>query len=97
MSDPAAPEAPVDVGAEKLAELLDQLGSVLLSTETIGTTIELVTLLASETITATAGAGLTLVDGRGRRITCPDEGRGAPRPSERSRPAGPWRNSRSSS
>jgi len=51
----------------ELAALLDQLGSVLLSTETIGTTIELVTLLASETIPATAGAGLTLVDSQGKR------------------------------
>ena len=43
------------------------MGSVLLSTETIGSTIELVTQLAAETIPATAGAGLTLVDSRGKR------------------------------
>jgi GAF domain-containing protein len=55
------------VGTEELAALLDQMGSVLLSTETIGTTIELVTLLAAETIPATAGSGLTLVDGHGKR------------------------------
>jgi GAF domain-containing protein len=67
--DPSASEAPDLVGAEELAALLDRLSSVLLSTETIGTTTELVTLLASETITATAGAGLTLVDAHGQRST----------------------------
>jgi GAF domain-containing protein len=67
MSDPAGREVSDQTGTEELAALLDRMGSVLLSTETIGTTIELVTLLASETIPATAGAGLTLVDAHGKR------------------------------
>ena len=49
--------------------LLVQLGGVLLSTETVQTTVEMVTKLAVETIGDTAGAGVTLVDGRGRRST----------------------------
>lgn len=55
------------VETEDLAALLEQMGSVLLATETIGTTVELVTLLAVHTIPGTAGAGLSLVDERGKR------------------------------
>jgi len=58
---------PSQIGTEELAALLDQMGTVLLSTETIGTAIELVTLLARETISATAEAGVTLVDDHGKR------------------------------
>jgi GAF domain-containing protein len=43
------------------------MGAVLLSTETIDTTVELVTSLAKETIPGTTGAGVTLVDDRGKR------------------------------
>jgi GAF domain-containing protein len=43
------------------------MGAVVLSAETIDSTIELVTTLATETIPATAGAGVTLVDSDGKR------------------------------
>ena len=43
------------------------MGAVVLSTETVGTTVELVTALAVEAIPAAAGAGVTLVDARGKR------------------------------
>lgn len=51
----------------EVASVLAQLGGVLLSTETVQTTVELVTRLAAETIPGTAGAGVTLVDSRGKR------------------------------
>jgi GAF domain-containing protein len=50
-----------------LGVLLAQMGAVLLSTETIGTTLELVTALAVEAIPGAAGAGVTLVDDLGKR------------------------------
>ena len=52
---------------EELTAVLAQMGAVVLSAETIDTTIELVTTLATETIPSTAGAGVTLVDARGKR------------------------------
>ena len=52
-----------------LAGLLVQLGGVVLSTETLETAVALVTRLAAVTIPGTAGAGVTLVDERGRRTT----------------------------
>ena len=61
---------PLDDAPQRLAELtavLAQMGAVVLSAETIDTTIELVTTLAAETIPSTAGAGVTLVDARGKR------------------------------
>jgi GAF domain-containing protein len=67
VSEHAGPAGSPEVRTEELAALLDQMGAVLLSTETIGTTIELVTQLATETIPATAGAGLTLIDHHGKR------------------------------
>jgi GAF domain-containing protein len=52
---------------EELTAVLAQMGAVVLSAETIDTTVELVTTLAAETIPATTGAGVTLVDARGKR------------------------------
>lgn len=52
---------------EELTAVLAQMGAVVLSAETIDTTIKLVTTLASESIPATTGAGVTLVDARGKR------------------------------
>lgn len=52
-----------------MALVLAQLGGVLLSTETVETTVELVTRLAVETIPDTAGAGVSLVDSRGGQST----------------------------
>lgn len=51
----------------ELAAMLGRMGAVLLSTETIDTTVELVTSLVKETIPKTTGAGVTLVDDRGKR------------------------------
>jgi len=51
----------------QLAVLLAQMGAVVLSTETVGTTLKLVTALAAEAIPGAAGAGVTLVDDRGKR------------------------------
>jgi GAF domain-containing protein len=50
-----------------LAVLLAQMGAVLLSTETVGTTLDLVTALATRAIPEAAGSGVTLVDDRGKR------------------------------
>ncbi len=47
--------------------VLGQLGGVLLTAETIQSTVELVTRLAVETIAGTVGAGVTVVDERGHR------------------------------
>lgn len=52
---------------QELTAVLAQMGAVVLSAETIDTTIELVTTLAAETIPSTTGAGVTLVDARGKR------------------------------
>jgi hypothetical protein len=43
------------------------MGAVVLSAETIDSTIELFTTLAAETIPATTGVGVTLVDAHGKR------------------------------
>ena len=47
--------------------MLAQMGAVVLSAESIDTTIELVATLAAATIPHTTGAGVTLVDARGKR------------------------------
>jgi GAF domain-containing protein len=66
MTDPApANDAPLRL--EDLTAVLAQMGAVVLSAETIDTTIELVTTLAAETIPSTTGAGVTLIDARGKR------------------------------
>ena len=54
---------------DELAAMVRQLGGVVLSTETVDSTVELVTRLAGETIAGTVGAGATLVDARGTRST----------------------------
>lgn len=66
MTDSAPTTRPVEEGSQ-LQELVGQMGAVLLSAETIDTTIRLVTALAAETIPGTAGAGVTVMDGRGVR------------------------------
>jgi GAF domain-containing protein len=52
---------------KELTAVLAQMGAVVLWAETIDTTIKLVTTLAAESIPATTGAGVTLVDARGKR------------------------------
>ena len=63
---PASP-AVSDLRQSELGGLLSRLGAVLLSTETVSTTVELVTELAAQAIPGAAGAGVTLVDDRGKR------------------------------
>lgn len=52
---------------EELTAVLAQMGAVVLSAETVETTVELVTTLAAEVIPDTSGAGVTLIDARGKR------------------------------
>lgn len=70
MTDPDTPTPFVPLQTStptEVASVMTQLGAVLLSRETLETTVELVTRLAVETIPGTAGAGVTLVDARGRQ------------------------------
>ncbi len=53
----------------ELTAVLAQMGAVVLSVETVDTTIELVTTLVTRTVPGTTGAGVTLVDDRGKRTT----------------------------
>jgi GAF domain-containing protein len=53
---------------------LAQMGAVLLSAQTISTTVALVTTLAVETIPKTEGAGVSLVDSRGKRTVAASTG-----------------------
>lgn len=68
MTDPPSSDT-AQASSPELTAVLAQLGAVVLSVETIGTTIELVTTLAAKTIPETTGAGVTLIDGRGKRTT----------------------------
>lgn len=65
MTDPAL----LNASPEQLPALLSQLGSVLLSTETVDSTVQLITRLAVETIPGTLGAGVSLINSRGKRST----------------------------
>jgi GAF domain-containing protein len=60
---------PTQVSAPELTAVLAQQGAVVLAAETIDTTIKLVATLAVRTIPGTSGAGVTLLDGRGKRTT----------------------------
>jgi GAF domain-containing protein len=63
------PRDTTQASAPELTAVLAQMGAVVLAAETIDTTIELVTTLVVQTIPGTSGAGVTLVDGRGKRTT----------------------------
>ena len=73
--DTAVPESLAETPAftdtparmQELTAVLAQMGAVVLSVESIDTTIELVATLAAATIPHTTGAGVTLVDARGKR------------------------------
>jgi GAF domain-containing protein len=54
---------------EELATVFARLSGVLLSEETVSSALRLVTSVALETSTETAGAGITLVDQTGRRTS----------------------------
>jgi len=68
VTEPAAPTGPAP-GSSDVATMLTQLGGVVLSLETVQTTVDLVTRLAATTIPGTAGAGVSLVDARSHRTT----------------------------
>lgn len=55
--------------ADELAAVYARMSGLLLSEETVGTAVRLVTSLATETIPDTVGAGITLMDPDGRPST----------------------------
>jgi GAF domain-containing protein len=55
--------------ADELGAVYATMSGLLLSQETVGTVLRLVTALALDTIPAADGAGVTLVDGHGRKTT----------------------------
>ena len=55
--------------ADELAAVFARMSGLLLSTETVNTALKLVTALAEEAIPGTEGAGVTLLDAHGERIT----------------------------
>ena len=55
--------------ADELAAVFARMSGLLLSEETVATALGLVTSLAVETIAGSSGAGVTLVDARGRRVS----------------------------
>jgi len=54
---------------EELSQVFARMSGLLLSQETVATSLELVTALAHDTIAASSGAGVTLIDDTGRRST----------------------------
>jgi len=57
------------VESSALAQALARMSAVLLSQESVATTVQLVTTLAERTIPGTAGAGVSLIDHQGKRTT----------------------------
>jgi GAF domain-containing protein len=55
--------------AEELSAVFARMSGLLLSEETVGTAVGLVTALATDAITGAVGAGVTLVDERGAKTT----------------------------
>ena len=55
--------------ADELAAVFARMSGMLMSEETVSTALGLVTALATEAIPGAVGAGVTLVDDRGRRTT----------------------------
>lgn len=55
--------------ADELAAVSARMSGLLLSRETVHTALTLVTSLAGETLPAAAGAGVTLLDEQGRKVT----------------------------
>jgi GAF domain-containing protein len=55
--------------ADELAAVFASMSGLLLSTETVNTALELITALAKEAVPDTDGAGVTLLDERGDRVT----------------------------
>jgi GAF domain-containing protein len=57
------------VESTELAKALARMSAVLLSQESVATTVQLVTILAQKTLPGTAGAGVSLMDAVGKRTT----------------------------
>jgi GAF domain-containing protein len=55
--------------ADELAAVFARMSGLLLSTETVNTALELITALAEEAVRGTDGAGVTLLDEHGDRVT----------------------------
>ena len=55
--------------ADELSVVFARMSGLLLSEETVGTAVRLVTSLATDTIPGTVGAGVTLIDETGRKST----------------------------
>jgi GAF domain-containing protein len=55
--------------ADELAAVFARMSGLLLSSETVNSALELVTALARETVADTDGAGVTLLDEHGDRVT----------------------------
>lgn len=55
--------------ADELAAVFARMSGLLLSAETAAAALELITTLAKETVTGSSGAGMTLLDEHGDRIT----------------------------
>jgi GAF domain-containing protein len=53
----------------ELASVFARMSGLLLSHETVNTALGVITSLAGETISGTAGSGVTLLDGQGRKTT----------------------------
>ncbi|MFI7672318.1 GAF and ANTAR domain-containing protein [Actinophytocola sp. NPDC049390] len=54
---------------DELAVVFARMSGLLMSTETVNSALEVLTALAAETITGSDGAGVTLLDEHGERIT----------------------------
>lgn len=57
------------VESSELAKALARMSAVLLSQESVATSVQLVTTLAEKTLPVTAGAGVSLIDDVGKRTT----------------------------
>lgn len=69
MTDFSQSSTTAPASAPELTAVLAQMGAVVLAAETIETTVKLVTTLVAQTIPGSSGAGVTLVDARGKRST----------------------------
>lgn len=67
---PATAGAPADLPlADELSVVFARMSGLLLSQETVSTSLQLITSLARDTIPGSTGSGVTLIDERGRRST----------------------------
>ena len=62
-------EVPLSASTDELARVYARMSGLLLSQETVNSALSVVTSLAVETVPGTAGSGVTLLDGKGRKTT----------------------------